>query len=255
MARRTPALQRGLDILELFTDGRESVSAPEVVAELGLPRTTVHELLHTLSARAYLTRHPEIPGRYRPGLQLFRLGSAYTDGLDLPTLGREAAREMVEECNETSHVAVLDDRHIVYLAKVDSSHAVRMVSSLGRRLPAHCTALGKVLLAALPDEEVLRRLGQGRLEPLSADSITDPDRLVRELAGVRDSGSAVEVCEANPDVSCVSAPVRDRTGQVVAALSISVPQHRWSDERCEQLRELVRDGARRFSLRLGASGA
>lgn len=251
MARRTPALQRSLDILELFIDGRESISAPEVIEELGLPRTTVHELLTTLAERQYLCRHPDVSGRFQLGIQLFRLGAVYSDHLDVPKIGQDFAREMVAECNETSHVAVLDGLHIIYVAKVDSSHAVRMVSSLGRRLPAHCTALGKVLLAALPEEELLRRIGDGPLESLSEHSITEVPTLLTELAEVRDAGSAVEVCEAGPDVCCVSAPVCDRTGQVVAALSISVPSHRWSDGRREELRSLVTDSAARFSTMLG----
>jgi DNA-binding IclR family transcriptional regulator len=253
MARRTPALERSLDILELFTDGRESISAPEVVEELGLPRTTVHELLNTLTSRQYLHRHPDVPGRYRLGIQLFRLGSAYSDHVDTAKIGQQVAQELVRACNETAHVAVLDHRHIVYIAKVDSSHAVRMVSSLGRRLPAHCTALGKVLLAALPDDVLRERLAEAPLEALSERSVTEVPALLRELAAVRETGTAVEVCEANPDVCCVGAPVRDRTGQVVAALSISVPLHRWSDERCEELRALVRDGADRYTAALGGA--
>ena len=251
MPRRTPALERSLDILELFTDGRESVSAPEVVRELDLPRTSAHELLHTLESRQYLHRHPDVPGRYPLGIQLFRLGSAYTDQLDVPKVGQRIARELVERCNETAHVAVLDQRHIVYIAKVDSSHAVRMVSSLGRRLPAHCTALGKVLLSSLPQDELAARLQASPLEALSERSITEVPLLLDELAQVRLTGSAVEVCEANPDVCCVAAPVRDRTRQVVAALSISVPLHRWSDERAEELRSLVTEGALRYSAELG----
>lgn len=253
MARRTPALQRSFDILELFLDGRDSVSAPEVVEELGLPRTTVHELLHTLTSRQYLHRHPEVPGRYQLGMQLFRLGSAYSDRLDVPKLGQRIAREVVQECNETSHVAVLDGRHIVYVAKVDSSRAVRMVSSLGRRLPAHCTALGKVLLAHLPQEELARRLEGEHLEVLSKRSITELPVLLDELSRVRERGWAVEECEANPDVCCVAAPVRDRAGQVVAALSASVPAHRWSKERSDGLRGLVTAAAERFTAHLGGA--
>ncbi|GAA1776517.1 MULTISPECIES: IclR family transcriptional regulator [Streptomonospora] len=251
MARRTPALLRALDILELFTDGRESVSAPEVVEELDLPRTTVHELLHTLVDRQYLDPHPEIPGRYRLGLQLFRLGSAYAEGLDTARTGRQTARELVEACNETSHVAVLDDVHIVYVAKVDSSHAVRMVSTLGGRIPAHCTALGKVLLAALPEHELRTRLARTPPEPMTPRSITGVPALLDELRRVREAGTAVEICESNPDVCCVAAPVRDRTDQVVAAVSVSVPLHRWSEERRAELEDLVADGARRFTTALG----
>ncbi|GAA3724185.1 DNA-binding IclR family transcriptional regulator [Spinactinospora alkalitolerans] len=250
MARRTPALLRGLDILELFTDGRESISAPEVVEELGLPRTTAHELLHTLVDRRYL-RQSEVPGRYQLGLQLFRLGSAYAERLDTAKVGHQVAQELVKACNETVHVAVLDHVHVVYIAKVESSHAVRMVSALGARVPAHCTALGKALLSALPERELRDRFGDAPLEAMTSRSITGLPRLLEELEGVRASGTAVEICESNPDVCCVAAPVRDRTDQVVAALSISVPLHRWSDALRGELEELVADGARRFSSALG----
>ncbi|GAB3455935.1 IclR family transcriptional regulator [Streptomonospora sediminis] len=251
MARRTPALLRALDILELFTDGRESVSAPEVVDELDLPRTTVHELLHTLVDRDYLGPDPEVPGRYQLGLQVFRLGSAYAERLDTARTGRRIARELVAACNETSHVAVLDATHIVYIAKVDSSHAVRMVSTLGGRIPAHCTALGKVLLAALPEHDLHERFAEVPLRAMTPNSITDLATLGTELDRVRQAGTAVEICESNPDVCCVAAPVRDRTDQVVAAVSVSVPLHRWSDERRTELEALVAEGAQRFSAALG----
>lgn len=255
MARRTPALLRSLDILELFTDGRDSISAPEVVEELGLPRTSVHELLHTLAGRGYLRQSGEVPGRYHLGLQLFRLGSAYAERMDAAKVGHRIARRLGASCNETVHVAVLDQAHVVYIAKVDSSHAVRMVSALGGRVPAHCTALGKALLSELTEREVRTRLGDGPLEAMTANSITDVARLLDEVAGVRKAGVAVEICESNPDVCCVAAPVRDRDDQAVAAISVSVPLHRWSDALREELEALVVSGAVDFTAALGGRPA
>ncbi len=251
MARRTPALSRSLDILELFTDGRDSVSAPEIVRELNLPRTSVHELLHTLSDRGYLRQHPDIPGRYQLGLQLFRLGSVYAEQLDLAKLGQQVAQDVVAQCNETAHVAILDGTHIVYIAKVDSSRTVRMVSTLGGRVVAHCTALGKTLLSALSESELRRRFGEDPLPAMTANSITELPRLLDTLAEVRASGVAVENCESNPDVCCVAAPVRDRTGATVAAMSVSVPLHRWSEQLRADLRPIVTDGAARLTATLG----
>lgn len=169
----------------------------------------------------------------------------------MPGAGQRVARELVERCNGTTHVAVLDHRHIVYVAKADSSHAVRMVSSPGRRLPDHCTAPGEVLLAHLPEGVLARRLGESPPESLSERSIIEVPRLLEEPARVRRAGSAVEVREADPDVCCVAAPVRDRARQVVAVLSISVPLHRWSDERAEELRAPVTEGALKYSAELG----
>ncbi|MBB0243257.1 helix-turn-helix domain-containing protein [Streptomyces alkaliphilus] len=252
MGRRVPAVSRALDILELFLEGDGTLSAPEITRRLQLPRTTVHELVTTLAARGYLTPLPEQPGRYRPGVRLYQLGSRYAEQLDLATEGDRVAREVAGRCGETVHVAILEDTDVIYIAKVDSSHAVRMVSAAGRRLPAHCTAVGKMLLASLPPAELETRLSPaGPLAAMTPNSITSVPGLRTELERVRERGTAVEHRESNPDVSCVAAPVRDRSGRVVAALSVSVPMIRWSEEREAELTELTAGGAGELSARLG----
>ncbi|MET7284705.1 IclR family transcriptional regulator [Streptomyces sp. NPDC005573] len=252
MGRMVPAVTRALDILELFLDGDGILSAPDIVRRLQLPRTTVHELVTTLAARSYIVPAPGEPGRYRLGVRPYQLGSRYAEQLDLAAEGRQVARTVAETCDETVHVAVLEDTDVIYIAKVDSTHAVRMVSAAGRRLPAHCTSVGKMLLAALPEEELAARVPDGTpLAAMTPDSITDPAALRAALAEVRRRGVAVEHRESNPDVACVAAPVRDRTGQVVAALSISVPMIRWSEERRAELELLAAKGAADLSGRLG----
>ncbi|MDI3403860.1 IclR family transcriptional regulator [Streptomyces cavernicola] len=256
MGRLVPAVTRALDIMELFLEGDGTLSAPDIVRKLGLPRTTVHELVTTLAARSYLVPVPEAPGRYRLGVRNHQLGSRYAEKLDLAAEGRRVAQEVAETCDETVHMAILEDVDVIYIAKVDSTHAVRMVSANGRRLPAHCTAVGKMLLAALPEEELEARLEEcGELVALTPNSVTGFDELRAELATVRNRGAAVEHREANPDVSCVAAPVRDSSGAVVAALSISVPMVRWSEDRERELTDLVAKGAADLSVRLGHRGA
>lgn len=250
MPRLVPAVVRAFDILELFLDVDEQLSAPDIVRKTGLPRTTVHELLVTLVARGYLVG--EAHGRYRLGVRLHQLGSRYAEQLDLASEGQQVARQVADDCGETVHVAILEDTDVIYIAKVDSTHAVRMVSSAGRRLPAHCTALGKLLLAALPDDELRARIPASTpLVAMTPKSITEPAVLHAELARIRERGIAVEEHESNPDVSCVAAPVRDGSGQVVAAMSISVPTVRWSPERSDELERLVVAGASDLSTRLG----
>ncbi|WP_436791547.1 IclR family transcriptional regulator [Yinghuangia sp. YIM S10712] len=250
MARLTPAVTRALDILELFLDAEDPLAAPEIVRRLELPRTTVHELLATLVARSYLVQ--EADGRYRLGVRLYQLGSSYAERLDLASEGQEVARRVAASCHETVHVAVLEGTDVIYIAKVDSTQAVRMVSATGRRLPAHCTAVGKMLLASLPDDELRARVPEGvPLAAMTSQSITEPSVLYAELATARERGTALEDRESNSDVSCVAAPVRDRGGDVVAALSISVPTQRWNDERREELRRLAASGAEELSARLG----
>ncbi|AYG79030.1 Transcriptional regulator KdgR [Streptomyces hundungensis] len=255
MGRLVPAVTRALDVLELFLESEGPLSAPDVTRRLQLPRTTVHELLTTLAARSYLAPVPEQPGRYRLGVRTHQLGSRYAEQLDLAAEGQQVAREVAETCDETVHVAILEDTDVIYIAKVDSTHAVRMVSAAGRRLPAHCTSVGKMLLAALPEAELDARLEGRELPAMTPDSITDPAALRAALAEIRARGTAVEHRESNPDVSCVAAPVRDGTGRVVAALSISVPMIRWSGERESELAELAQKGAGDLSVRLGHRGA
>ncbi|MGH3314012.1 MAG: IclR family transcriptional regulator [Streptomyces sp.] len=252
MGRPVPAVSRALDILELFLEGDGTLTAPEITRRLGLPRTTVHELVTTLAARNYLAQLPDQPGRYRLGVRGYQLGSRYAEQLDLAAEGRQVARSVAETCDETVHVAILEGRDVIYIAKVDSTHAVRMVSAAGRRLPAHCTSVGKMLLAALPEAELDARLSVGSpLTAMTPHSITSPEALRAALAEIRARGIAVERRESNPDVCCVAAPVRDSAGQVVAALSISVPVIRWSEERHEELAGLAVKGATELSGRLG----
>lgn len=254
MGRLVPAVTRALDILELFLEGDGTLSAPEVTRRLQLPRTTVHELLTTLAARSYLVQIPDQTGRYRLGVRAYQLGSRYAEQLDLAAEGQQVAREVAETCDETVHVAVLEDTDVIYIAKVDSTHAVRMVSAAGRKLPAHCTSVGKMLLASLPPAELESRLADRELVAMTQNSITQPQALLAALADIRERGVAAEHRESNPDVSCVAAPVRDSAGNVVAALSISVPMIRWSEQREQELAELAAKGAGDLSERLGHRG-
>ncbi|MEU7293694.1 IclR family transcriptional regulator [Streptomyces exfoliatus] len=251
MGRLVPAVTRAFDILELFLEGDGTLSSPEITRRLQLPRTTTHELVSTLTARNYLIPVRDQPGRYRLGVRAYQLGSRYAEQLDLAAEGHQVARELVDTCGETVHVAVLEDADVIYIAKVDSTHAVRMVSAAGRRLPAHCTAVGKMLLATLPEYELDERLEGRELTAMTPASLSDPDALRAALTEIRILGVAVEQQESNPDVSCVAAPVRDRSGRVVAALSVSVPAHRWTEDRENELTALAVKGANELSVRLG----
>jgi DNA-binding IclR family transcriptional regulator len=250
MPRVVPAVIRALDILELFLD-RPQLSAREVAERLDLPRTTVHELLVTLVARSYLISVPGQPVRYRLGMPLFQLGTAFAGRLDLVREAGSVARDVAAACDEAVHVAVLDGVDVVYLVKVDSTHPVRMVSGVGLRLPAHCTAVGKVLLASLGPEELDAILAKDDLPGMTPDSITDPDRLRAHLDRVRAEGVAVDVGESDSAMRCVAAAVRDHSGAVVAAMSVSVPIIRWTPQAQAEWAPLVREGAATLSTRMG----
>lgn len=251
MGRVVPAVSRALDIMELFLD-RSTLSAPDITDRLGLPRTTVHELVGTLVERSYLVPVGGQPTRYRLGMRVFQLGASFADQLDLAREAQEVAHEVAAACDETVHIAVLDGSDVVYIAKVDSTHPVRMVSAVGRRLPAHCTGVGKMLLSSLTPEALDARYPRGaNLPAMTPRSITSPSRLRSHLAEVRTEGLAYDDCESNDAVCCVAAGVYDHTGAMVAAMSISVPTIRWSEQRRIEWSGLIRHGAAMLSTRLG----
>ena len=250
MPRVVPAVIRALDILELFLD-RPQLSAREVTERLDLPRTTVHELLVTLVARSYLISVPGQPVRYRLGMPLFQLGAAFAGQLDLVREAQSVARDVAAACDEAVHVAVLDGADVIYLVKVDSTHPVRMVSAVGRRLPAHCTAVGKILLSGLDQAGLDAVLMKGALPGMTPDSITDPDRLRAHLERVRAEGVAVDIGESDSAMRCVAAAVRDHSGATIAAMSVSAPIIRWTPQAHVEWTGLVREGAATLSARMG----
>ncbi|MFD4191154.1 IclR family transcriptional regulator [Amycolatopsis thermoflava] len=251
MPRLVPAVLRAADILELFLDEHVRLSATEIVERLGLPRSTTHELLTTLVARKYLDRQAGEETMYRLGPKLLELGARYQQRLEFGVEADAVARRVAAQCDETVHVAVLDGLEVVYVSKIDSTHSVRLISAVGRRLPANCTAVGKVLLAGLSREEVSRRLKGHRLTALTEHSITSRPELLAQLDAVRVTGVAHERSESNPDAGCVAAPVVDSRGEWVAAMSISIPTSRHDPESWRRWEKLVREGAAELSQRLG----
>src|SRR5689334_24570903 len=160
-------------------------------------------------------------------MPLFQLGSAFAGRLDLVREAQSVTRDVAAACNEAVHVAVLDGADVIYLVKVDSTHPVRMVSAVGRRLPAHCTAVGKILLADLDQAALDAVLAKGILSGMTPDSITDPDRLRAHLERVRAEGIAIDDGESDSAMRCVGAAIRDHSRTVIAGMSIFAPILRW----------------------------
>lgn len=253
MSRTTaPALRRGLDILELFLEKNDGLSVPQITQLLDLPRASAHELVSALADRGYIQSLADNPGRYVLGVRVFRLGAAYERDLDLATIGRENARRIAAACGETVQIVIRDGAFAVFIVRIDSTHSIRLVSHVGSRLPAYCTAGGKAMLSAISDDELLALVpDDAALVPMTPNSVDNRKRLLSELAATRERGWAEENMESNADVGCVAAPIFDRSGNCVAAMSISVPLMRWNDEEKANYAQLVLEGAKDMSSALG----
>ncbi len=247
--RVVPALDRGLEILEYLGTVDSPIRPSEIVSRLNMPRTAVYELLNTLRERGFIEQHSD--GQISLGPQLFTLGSKYGEKLDSTQVAQEVALQLIREVDETAQVGVLRGRNVLYIARADPNRMVRLVSAIGRQIPAHCTAIGKVLLAELADEELAERIDGVELEALTAQSITDAGVLREDLRRIRDEGVAYDNGESNLEVSCVAVPVRNVLGECIAAISISTPAARMNPDRLEVLRRAVLAAAARISSRLG----
>jgi DNA-binding IclR family transcriptional regulator len=252
MPKIIPSVKRAFDILDLFFGGTQSLSKPEIAARLRLPRTTVHEQVQTLLGCGYLEQDGTVPNRFTLGFRVFELGSVFASRLDPSQECLRAAREVSKLCDETVQMAIRDGTDVVFIIRVDSSRILRLVSAVGSRLPAHCTAVGKMLLSTVSDQELVTLYGnESRLPRMTRNSITSLKRLVKELHEIRANGYAYDECESNADARCVAAPVHDHTGSAYAAMSITVPSTRMDSERKIELAEVVSAGAKKLSRRLG----
>lgn len=252
MPRVIPSVARALSVLELFLAEQCPLSVPEIVERLGFPRTTAHELVNTLLHVGYLRRDEKQSNKVFLGPKVLELGNVYAAKLDLISEGRKVAEEIVANCDETVQMAILDGIEAVFVAKVDCSKMVRLVSRVGSRLPAHCTAVGKMMLSGLSDQEIDELyFGRDQLERMTENSIVSLGQLKHELAVIRRRGLSYDDCESNADIRCVSAPVYSHTGKMVAAMSISVPISRITASKQDELAVIIRKGAEEVSRSMG----
>jgi len=184
-------LDKSLSILETLLRQGSPMSITEISEKLGIYPSTVHRMLDTLKYWGYVEQDHETQ-KYQLGLKVVELGMAKLHQMDLVKEATPYLKELVSECNETVHLGVLEEEEVLYLAKEESSQTIRMVSRVGRRAPIHCTALGKVLLAHLPEEERKKILDKKGLPRLTERTITDEKELEKELCKVKKGSSCGE---------------------------------------------------------------
>jgi DNA-binding IclR family transcriptional regulator len=213
-------------ILETIVSHQErGLAYSEVVAETHLPKATTHRVLKSLVEMGYVRFNAEA-GRYSGDLKLALLGSAVTSHFTLKDYVRPHLRALQAETGHTCNLGVLDGDAGVYLDKLESPEAfrVRLYSDIGKRFPLHCTGMGKILLAGMRPAEAKKLLAR-RLEVFTPHTMTDPAALARELDRVRRCGYALDREEITRGIVCVAAPIQNREGDTVAAISVAFPAY------------------------------
>ncbi|MFL6126668.1 IclR family transcriptional regulator, partial [Actinophytocola sp.] len=214
------SLDRALVLLDELASGPRTLD--QLAERVSVHKSTVLRLLRTLESHRFVQR--DGVRYYRLGTSLFELAFRALDERDVRRSVEPALRELNAETGHTVHLASYEDGEVIYIDKYESRHNVRMYSRIGRRAPLHCTAVAKVLVAAMPPDQREAVARSITYDKMTANTITTPRAYLAELARVAERGYAVDDEEHEEHIHCVAAPIRDARGEVVAALSLSVPQ-------------------------------
>jgi DNA-binding IclR family transcriptional regulator len=239
---------RVMAVLDLVAE-RGALPFSEISEALALPKSSAHSLLRTMEARGYLSIDEE--RRYRLGSRIWELAQAFHEVDDLRTLMKPLMDEVVERTGETVQLASLDGISAVYLALSESPHPVKLTSRAGVRLPAYTSAIGKSLLASLDPEEAARRLEGAELTRLTDHTIVSMPALLTELERTRERGYGVDDEEFAIGLRCIAVPIRDLDGEVVAAISVSMPTPRYSRAAAANARRALADATAKATAVVG----
>lgn len=229
---------------------QDEMGLTEISKSIRVHKSTAYRFLTSLKELGYVKQNPETE-KYSLSLRLFEVGAEVLARLNEREEARPVMKRLAEQTEETIHLGMLDQDEVVYIDKIDSPQTLRMYSQIGRRSPAYCTGIGKVLLAWAPPEITNRLLGKGTLYRFTEHTIIEPYLLKERLHHIREHGYGEDNEEHEAGICCVAAPIRDMRGEVTAAISIAMPKLRFQTERLAYLRKLVIEATREISSRLG----
>ena len=256
------AVVKTMNILE-FLSRERSLGVTELAnrvtggsGKTRMHKSTVYRFLNSLKELGYVTQDPDT-GQYSMTLKLFEIGLAVRERLELWREAQPVFKRIAQSTGETVHLATLDDCRLVYLGKIESAKALRvsMMSRVGQSAPTYCTGLGKTLLSFVPAPRVTEILKNEKMIPFTKKTITKRAALDRELETIRRKGYGIDDEEHEVGVRCVAAPIRDQQGNIIAAVSISVPPVRLDYKDIPGYGKIVMQAAEEISGRLGYSKA
>ena len=248
------SLARAFTILEEVARNRDGITLADLRKRVGLHTSTTFHLVQTMVSLGYI-RQMKDSKRYRVGRPLFALAASALDEIEMVSLATPVLEDLSRQTGESSHFAVRMGDAVVVIARTMGQGAFQLLDRVGVVRPAHGTALGKVILAALRPDQLARFLERAELKPLTPKTIVDRAALMRQIDEIRQSGVAVDDGEFDPEVRCVAVPVRDFTGHVIGAIGISAPVWRLSIPSLRDRTRAVQDAADRLSAEFGAPGA
>ena len=243
------SLQRGLRLLGLFAAEEKGLSATDVARLSGLPVSTVHRFLVNLESAGFL--NCDSTGLYQLGIACVSLGHAVRGQLDVRRASLPHLQELNHRTRETVHLTVRHGLSAVYVEKLDSPEPLRIHSRIGATVPLYCTAVGKIMLAYLPEAEREKTLERLELKRFTENTVNNLQELQAELHRTRKKGYACDLEEHESHIRCIAAPIWDHAGVVNASLSVTGPAVRMSTARLREIAPLICDAGLKISEQLG----
>ena len=217
---------------------KQPAKASELAQKLGWTRSNLYRILETLQSIGYVEKDPN--SQYRLSIKLFLIGNSVRGIDQLSTIARPYMKRLSELSQETINLAIMYEDRVLYIEKVESPHYLRIDQPIGKTDPLYCTALGKVLLSGLTDAQLKEVLNSLQMTPYTKRTIIDPEVLTSVVGNVRKNGYAMDLEELSAGIHCMAVPICDHTNNVIAAVSISGPNVRLTEQRIDELlRELI----------------
>lgn len=244
---------RALEIIHIVSTYKDGIGVTELAKKMKINKSSVYRILLTLAEFGYIEQDQETE-RYKLGYKFLEISAKLLDSIDIRKEALPYLLQLERLTNEVIHLAVWDQGEVVYIEKLEGNETLRMHSRVGKRAPMHCTSVGKAILAHLPREVVLEVMERKGLPVHTKNTIVDKEKFLEELDKIKERGFALDLEENEEGITCISVPIFDHLGKVLASISISGPTMRMTKERLENLRPVMLDIGKKLSKRLGYRG-
>jgi IclR family transcriptional regulator, KDG regulon repressor len=242
---------KSMDVLNLFIH-HHKLSLAEIVELSGIPKTSVHRMIGSLSDMGFLQKDAD--GKFALGLLFLQFGQLVAERLDLREISLPVMRSLRDKVKEAVNLIIKDGTEAIYIEKVDTTHPVRLYTKIGRRSPLYAGACSRIILSFMNKEEQEQYLQETQLTAIGSGTVTDKEELRKLLAEARKAGYTLSYSELENDTAAIAAPIFDHSGLLCAGLSIAGPDSRFEKERLPELVELVQKAAKDISWKLGYRG-
>ena len=247
--KQMSAVSRTIAILEALS-GVEAINLENLAKITNLPKATLLRFLSTLISLGYV--HRDSADMYRLTLRMFSIGSRSLSHIDLVSAARPFARKLAEELGETVHMGILEDDSAIYVLKEESKYTIRMYSRVGKAIPLYCTAIGKIFLSEMSEDELGAYLSTHRLKPFTPKSITSEEELREELSAIRENGWSMDDEEHEMNIRCIAAPIKDYSDKTIAAISVSWPVFRFEEGSLDAMVDAIKATTTKLSSIMGS---